>query len=45
MHAKTETDQEQSEIAWLDKKERKITRKEQVKLPTLQKPKPQQLLV
>jgi hypothetical protein len=45
MHAKTETDQEQSEIAWLDKKERKIRTKEQVKLPTLQKPKPQQLQV
>jgi hypothetical protein len=44
MHAKTETDQEQSEIAWLDKKERKIRTKEQVKLTTLQKPKSQQLL-
>lgn len=40
MHAKSETYQGQSDIAWLDKKERKIGTKEQVKLPT-----PQQLQV
>jgi hypothetical protein len=40
MHAKSETYQGQSDITWLDKKERKIRTKEQVKLPT-----PQQLQV